>query len=93
MLDIAIAIVVLAILVASWGLVKRSAAAAEQAVGVAVTAIEVVATTSEDSMKTYSRDITIINAKKRVEQKKEIDKMDDIPTDAELDDLLAGIKG
>ena len=91
MFEIAMGIVVIALLIAYWGLVKRTANAAENLVGVATNAIEVVADTSNDSMKTYARDITIINAKKRAAQMAEIDKLGDIPSDKELDDLLAGV--
>ena len=52
-------------------------------------AIDVTADTSEDSLKTYRNEISIMNAEKRSEQVGRISKLDTVVTNKEIEDLLA----
>ena len=84
-MDIAIIIITLAALFYFKNLIKKAASLAEKTV-------EVVADTTDDSLSTYSNEVKILNAEKRSEQFARISKLDNVVSNQEIEDLLAGLQ-
>ena len=96
MIEFAIAIVILAALITFWSTFKRSGEVLSGTIELGINAIDTVNEVADDSLKTYSVDVSILNAKKRQEQDKEIAEMakdgTHIPSTADLKAKLAGLK-
>ena len=90
MVDLLILIAGLTGIILFWATIKKATQATDGVLSMGINVVNTVSTTSNDSLKVYARDITILNAKKKTEQAAEIAKLGDIPTDDELDALLAG---
>jgi hypothetical protein len=89
-LDLAIAVVIIAMLIAAWGTIRKMLTAGESLAAGAATGITIISDGLEDTAQTYAHTVSVNNAKKRTDIMSELDDLGPIVSNQDIKDKLAG---